>query len=137
MDRPTSVTIIAWLLIAMAVLNLLSMATGYWIPVARNLFAHSGNSETAHSVSGIVGMLATIVFAAFMLRGANWARWLYLVWVSAGVVALTFFASSWLYVLPGAIKTLVIGYFLTRRDAGLFFTRKSMHAPSPEARRQE
>jgi hypothetical protein len=60
-----------------------------------------------------------------------------LVWVSAGVAALTFFASSWLYVLPGAIKTLVIGYFLTRRDASLFFTRKSPLAPGPEARRQE
>ena len=124
MNRPTSVTIITWLLIAMCAVNLLAMGTGYWIPAAQNLFARSGNSDAVHTVSGILGLLATSVCAAFMLRGANWARWLYLAWVSIGVVAIIFFASSWLYVLPGAIKTLVIGYFLTRRDANLFFTHR-------------
>jgi len=120
----------------MCVVNLLSMATGYWMPVAHNLFARSDNSDTVHTVSGILGMLATLVCAAFMLRGANWARWLYLAWVSIGLVVIMLFASSWLYVLPGAIKTLVIGYFLTRRDANVFFTRLSQQPHDAEAQRR-
>jgi hypothetical protein len=123
--RPVSVTVIAWFLIAICVLNLLSMAIGYWTPLAHQFFARSDLSDTAHLASGVGGMLATIVFAAYMLRGANWARWLYLAWVSFGVVGSAFLASSLLFVLPGAIKTLVIGYFLTRRDANLFFRARS------------
>jgi hypothetical protein len=123
--RPVSVTVIAWFLISMCVLNLLPMAIGYWTPLAHQFFARSGLSDTVHLASGVTGMLATIVFAAYMLRGANWARWLYLAWVSFGVVSSAFLTSSLLLVLPGAIKTLVIGYFLTRRDANLFFSARS------------
>jgi ammonia channel protein AmtB len=101
------------------------MAIGYWTPLAHQFFARSGLSDTVHLASGIVGMLATIVFAAYMLRGANWARWLYLAWVSFGAVSSAFLASSLLLAVPGAIKTLVIGYFLTRRDANLFFSGRS------------
>jgi hypothetical protein len=123
--RPTPVTVIAWLLISLCALNLLSMAIGYWTPLAHHFFfAHSGTSDSVNLASGVIGMLATIVFAAYMLRGASWARWAYLAWASFGVVSLVFLASSMLYVLPGAIKTLIIGYFLTRRDARVFFSAR-------------
>jgi hypothetical protein len=56
-----------------------------------------------------------------MLRGANWARWLYLGWIAFGTVAMFILAKALVFVVPGTIKTVLFTYFLTRKDAALFF----------------
>jgi len=114
MRRPTSVTAIAFILLLLCAVNLFTILTGKWERLISKAMV------TDH-YSALIGVVATAVCAIFMLRGANWARWLYLGWIAIGTVVLFFLSKSFLFFLPGAIKTVVFTYFLTRKDAISFF----------------
>jgi hypothetical protein len=63
--------------------------------------------------------LAALVAGGFMLRAANWARWLALAWIGFHVI-LSLFHSAW----ELGIHTLVFAgfaYFLFRRQANDYF----------------
>jgi hypothetical protein len=115
MNRPKSVTVICVVLLVLCVLNLLSIASGLWQGASQNLF-----KVPVAGAEAAIGLILTSVCALYMLRGANWARWLYLCWVGIGTIGL-FFLANWLVILLGVIKTLVFSYFLTRADANEFF----------------
>jgi hypothetical protein len=115
MKRPKSVTVICVILLGLCAINLLSIASGLWNGVSETLF-----KEPVSAGEALIGMAVTALCAFFMLRGANWARWLYLGWVVIGTVLAALIMKS-LLVLPGLLKTLVFGYFLTRADANEFF----------------
>lgn len=117
--RPTSVTFISWFLIVLCAANLVTIFAGLWENVARAFFKGPQSGPVA-----LIGIGVTIVCAIFMLRGANWARWLYLGWVVLGTIGVAFLSRSLLVFAPGAIKTVVFGYLLTRKDATLFFTSR-------------
>ena len=63
--------------------------------------------------------LAAILCGAFMLRGANWARWLASAWMAFHVV-LSFFHSLREVVVHGLVFA-PIAYFLFRPEASLVF----------------
>jgi hypothetical protein len=114
MRRPTSVTVIASIMLLLSAINLFTILSGNWERLAHNYF-------TASNSSALIGVVGLAVCAIFMLRGANWARWLYLGWIVIGTLVLLFDAKSILGFAPGAIKTVVFAYFLTRKDAAAFF----------------
>ena len=126
--RPRSVSAVAWLLIGLCVVNLLAVLMGYRPPLARDVFARSSSSETVQVESEVIDRLLTLVLATCMLRGANWARWIYLALVSIGVVISAVSSNSFFLVIPAAIRTFVIGYFLTRADANAFFRARSLRS---------
>jgi hypothetical protein len=115
MSRPTPVTVICVLLLLLSGANLLLIAVGLWQGAADSVF----KVPTA-GANVAIGLVLTAICAFFMLQGANWARWVYLVWVAVGTIAL-FFIARWPSLLLGIIKTCVFAYFLTRRDADHFF----------------
>jgi len=119
MSRPTSVTVICWILLALCAINLISIANGFWQDASGSVF-----KNPVSAIEALIGIAVAGVCAIFMLRGANWARWLYLGWVVLGTIALAFMATTLLAFMPGAIKTVVFGYFLTRADANHFFRPK-------------
>jgi len=114
--RPKSVTVISWFLLVLCAINTISIAIGFWQKVATVMFKGPQSGPVA-----LVGLGITVLCAFFMLRGANWARWLYHGWVTLGVIAMLFLSSSLLMLVPGALKTAVFAYFLTRDDANAFF----------------
>jgi hypothetical protein len=70
--------------------------------------------------------LLAVVCAVFMLRGANWARWLLLVWIAYHVVLSGFHAWSQL-IIHGLLLALV-AYFLFRPKVSQYFHGENMAA---------
>jgi len=64
-----------------------------------------------------------IVAGAGMLRGANWARWLAIVWMAYHVVLSAWHSTSEL--ITHVAVFVVVAYALTRADARMYFRRPS------------
>lgn len=73
-QRPFAITVLGWLYIAIG-------AVALWFDGGHIL----GGFHREDPWILLVHLLA-IVAGAFMLRGANWARWLALLWIAAHVV---------------------------------------------------
>ncbi len=110
--RPISVTIVSWI---------------YIIAGIGGIAAHWNEFDFRHPFSNdvvlplIVRALA-IVAGVFMLRGANWARWLAIAWIAYHVVL------SGFHSVPAAaihaLLLVVFAYFLCRRQAATYFTNE-------------
>ena len=115
--RPLSVTIIAWLYIAMGVVGLAYHATEF--KLARPF-------ENDAVWICLVRLLA-IIAGAFLLRGRNWARWLSIAWM-AWHVGLSAF-----HPLPELIMHSVLlgvfALFLLRPPASAWFRAAKTSAP--------
>ena len=79
--RPPSVTLISWVFIALGVIpiviNLLP-------PIGEAAAQHLAEARPQHPVQDVLiaaVRLLAVLGGTFMLRGANWARWLLLAWV--------------------------------------------------------
>ncbi len=106
--RPLSVTIIACVYILAGAVGLV-----YHFPEFK---AHAWQAGTVGIE--LVRVLA-IVAGIYMLRGANWARWLALAWMAFHVVI--GFLHSWGMGAMHAAMLVVIGFFLLRKNANAFF----------------
>jgi hypothetical protein len=109
--RPWSVTIIAWLYLATGLIGFLHHATD---------FKASNSSDYGPIWVCAVSLLA-IVCGAFLLRGANWARWLSVAWIGFHVIlsALHSMSESAMHGLLFAI----ILFSLFHRQATAYFLR--------------
>ena len=116
-QRPLSVTIISAIYILTGVLGL-----GYHLKLAgsHHLF---DNDVVLITVTEIVAVVAGV----FMLRGANWARWLALAWMAFHVAISVL--NGWSKVAVHAAFLLIIGYFLLRRQVNEYFATKSSSQP--------
>jgi hypothetical protein len=111
-QRPITITILSWLYIAAGAIGLV-----YHLADFRSHAFHTEDVWIA-----LVRMLA-IVAGVFMLRGADWARWLALAWIAFHVVI-----SSLNSVQQGVIHALFLAlfaYFLFRQDARAYFRRQA------------
>jgi hypothetical protein len=61
-----------------------------------------------------------IVAGVFLLRGANWARWLALVWMAFHVGI--GYLNGWTQMLTHAVFLAIIAFFLLSRPANEYFT---------------
>jgi len=75
--------------------------------------------------------LAAIVGGVATFRGANWGRWMLLVWTGFHVVLSAFHALSEL--LVHAVLLVLVGYFLFRPGVSAYF-RGAGEAPSTRRR---
>jgi hypothetical protein len=78
--RPTSVTVIAWILLVTSALSLLTSTMAINNPIAQELMAKSPNPVPLQYVMLYLGLAISILSAIFMMRAANWARLLYIGW---------------------------------------------------------
>jgi hypothetical protein len=80
--RPIAVTIVSVLFI---IIGAVVMFRGVW-----SLVAGRGGGITGHELMDValveVSSLAALLGGIFMLRGANWARWLCIAWMAFHVV---------------------------------------------------
>lgn len=121
--RPTSITVIAWILITFGVLGVLGSATSM---LRNNSAANERMAKIPvpipiqHAIS-IGGTAVDLVCGYFLLRGKNWARYLYVIWMilqcSYGLAINQFK----LMMIPGAAFILVLTYLLFRPPANAFF----------------
>ena len=106
-NRPYQVTVLGWLLI---VVGVVSTAVHLW----------KGTLDRWVPLIVLVGVLA-IVAGAYLLRGANWARWLTLVWLAFHVVVSAL--NSLGEALPHLVLLVVIGYVLLGPATSKYFQR--------------
>ncbi len=84
MPRPKRVTFIAGLLIVAAFISTISTASQFLEP---EFFYHLNamNFEAKFRFYfGLAGFIVMVVSSIQMLKGHNWARWLYIVWTAVG-----------------------------------------------------
>lgn len=107
--RPISVTIVSWVYIVVGI---------------GGIAAHASELDLRHPFSNdvvlaLIVRLLAVVAGTFMLRGANWARWLAIVWIAFHVVLSAFhsFPSAAFH----ALLLAVFAYFLCRGQANTYF----------------
>jgi NAD/NADP transhydrogenase beta subunit len=121
--RPVSITVIAWILLVINALSLLGSLLTFNNPVTREQMAQSSVPVPLQYAVSFLMLAVSILCAIFMLRGANWARVLYLV---AGAIGLLFgflTAPSIVWVIPGVVIYALIVFFLLRPKATAYFTQ--------------
>jgi hypothetical protein len=120
MQRPWSLSIIGGLLIALGLLGLASLAAVLAAPALRE--AASARGPLAVQVlQSLPPSLVHIVAGAFMLRGANWARLLYMIFTGIAIPVSVLAQGSQPGVLVGIAIYAVVVYFLTRPPTVAWF----------------
>ena len=121
MKRPTSVTVIGWLLI---VTSILSVAATYFSlndPVAQEMMAKNLLPLSAQYAMLFGGLVITVIAAAAMLKGLAWGRTLYVVWSIISLVVALFTSPIKIAIVPGVVALAVIVFFLYRPKAVAWF----------------
>ena len=108
-QRPHSVTVISGLFLVAGVVG---------------LAYHAGEFKTQRRFQyELIWVLflrvLAIVSAVFLFRGANWARWLLMMWIAYHLVLSAFHSTSEL--LVHGLLLAVIAYLLFRRPASEYF----------------
>ena len=114
--RPLPVTIIGWLFIATGLLGFAFHVTEF----------NPEASLDADLALVLVVRLLAIVGGVFLLRAANWARWLLLLWMVYHVILSTMHPAVMDLVTHIALL-LAIAYFLLRPKTASYFS----HGGSP------
>lgn len=127
--RPTSVTVIGWLLIVPAVLSLPREVRELVRPRINRIAAES---PVPVPVQRAVSLLATAMgmfCGYFLLKGKNWARLVQIGW-TAILFSYGFFAApyKWPLLIGVVIEALII-YFLFRPQANAFFASDGVGEP--------
>jgi hypothetical protein len=108
-DRPTSVTAIAGLLIAIGTAG-----------IVQQFFSTESQSRHSAEFLWVLALGSLAVFSGFfLLKRYGWARWLSLAWVAAHIGIS--FLNSLQEVAVHAVFLLLIAYLLFRREANLWF----------------
>ena len=120
-QRPTSVTVIAWILIALGGISLISSILAINDPKAKELMGHSPIPIWAQFIHLYLGILIGLISGMALLKGLNWARFLYLIFTIIGFVIGFAFSTVKLAMIPGAILSAVIIFFLFRPRVNDYF----------------
>ena len=123
--RPTSVTVVAWLLIVANVFVLFCEVLWLNDPQMRALMANRSLLPVPVSYFMTFGGLSLMIASGIgMLRGHNWARFLYVIWyvISFLISVITVTTSMiTLRMIPGYVVFLCFVFFLFRPKANQFF----------------
>jgi hypothetical protein len=128
--RPLSITIIAWLFIIFGVLSAVAIPFTLGNPMTRELMAKSMVPVPVQYFMMFAGLLVSILAGIFMLRGANWARMLYIIWGALGFLFSLITSPAKLVIIPGFLVYLIVVFFLLRPKATAFFTGSNHAQPS-------
>jgi hypothetical protein len=119
--RPRSVTVIGGLFIAFGAIGLVYHATEL----------DAGNGFQYDELLVLFVRLLAIVSGFYVLRGANWARWLTIAWMAYHVALSTFHSVG--DTILHAVLLAVIGYVLLRPEASAYFRRPKRQGERPVA----
>lgn len=122
--RPTSVTVIAWILIVMGGISLISTTAMVNNPMVRELMSKSPIPIPIQYAMTYVGLLIMITCGVAMLKACNWARFLYVVWSAIGFVIGIVTSPMKAAMIPGLVFLAVVTFLLFRPKANEYFSPK-------------
>ena len=124
-ERPTSITVVSWILIISGVLALIMNIVNIYNPMAQEmaqkLMSKSPIPANIQYIMTYAGLLITLVCGIAMLKGKNWARLLYVGWSVAGFLIAMVTSPLKTILIPGIIFFLIIAFFLFRPKANEYF----------------
>lgn len=119
--RPTSITVVGWVLIVMALIIVPNSISRNDSQRAQALVEQNLVPPAIQRAMNIACIAVSLVCGYFILQGANWARWSYLIWIPIQLVY-SYLAQPYKpFVLPGIVFSLVVAYLLLRSQASEFF----------------
>lgn len=120
-SRPTSISVIAWMLIGLGILFLISSIATMRNPAVLELMRKSPIPVPLQLTLVFLGLGITLVSGAFMLCGKAWARLLYVIWNTCSLATGVATSPMKQTLIPGFVFFAVIVFFLFRREANEFF----------------
>jgi hypothetical protein len=130
--RPTSITVIAWILILLGGISLvattLMISTGMIDkvmidnPAVRELISKSPIPVPVQYAMSYAGLLVMLVSGVAMLKGQNWGRWLYVVGTAVGFFIGIMTSPMKETMIPGFVFFVVVTFFLFRPNANKYFS---------------
>ena len=120
-ERPKSVTVVCWILIAMGGISLVTSTFSFNNPVAQELMSKSLIPISIQYIMMFVGLLITLVCGIAMLKGQNWARLLYIGWSIIGFTIGIATSPMKAMMIPGIFIFIILAFFLFRPKANEYF----------------
>lgn len=121
MKRPTSVTVIGWLLIVTSIISVAASYFSFDDPIAKEMMAKNLLPLSAQYAMLFGGLVINVIAAVAMLKGFAWGRTLYVVWSVIGLVIGLFTSPVKMVIIPGAVALAIIAFFLYRPKAAAWF----------------
>jgi len=128
MTRPISVTVVAWVIIAISLEGLVSMIGGFITPLFTAGTLHSPYSANTTMWLGAGTLVFHIVLATLMLRGIGWARPVFICLMVLGLVGILVGRQPIALGLSITAKLIIFSYVLFRRESNQYF---AMSAANP------
>jgi hypothetical protein len=123
--RPTSITVIAWIMLISAAFSLLASIFTINNPRVQEMMAKNPIPTPVQYLMLFGGVTISIVSAIFILRGANWARLLYIWWSGFGFVIAFLTSPAKPMLIPGVLLYLTVVFFLLRPKASAYFSQRN------------
>lgn len=120
--RPTSISVISWVLIVMGGISLITTTVMFNNPMARDLMNKTPIPIPLQYIMSYLGLLIMIVSGIAMLKGCNWARFLYVIWCLVGFLVGITTSPMKAAMIPGFVFFLFVTFFLFRPKANVFFS---------------
>jgi hypothetical protein len=122
MTRPISITIVAWVIIALSLEGLFGTASGLLPSLYSSGALHTTLSVPATLWVGAVTLTIYIGLAALMLAGFGWARIVYVCLLTLSLVGLLLQRQPFVLAIMIGAKLSVFSYFLFRKEANIYFS---------------
>ena len=119
--RPTSVTVIAWLLIVLGALSFLTTTVAINNPAVHEVLGQSPLPIGVQFAMTYAGLAVMVVCGVAMLKGRNWGRLLYVIWTAVSIVIGLFTSPMKAAMIPGVIVFAIACFFLFRPKANRYF----------------
>src|SRR5215470_3128041 len=131
--RPTSITVIAWILILMGGISLVTTtlvinSAVIDNPAVQELMSKSPIPVPVQYAMTYIGLLVMLVSGVAILNGQNWGRWLYVVGTALGFLIGIMTSPLKEAMIPGFVVFVVVTFFLFRPNANKYFSgQESAH----------
>lgn len=125
-SRPTSLTVIAWLLIASCAISLIGFIALHGNAATEGIMRQSVLPLSAQYAIGYFGLAVQLVCSIAILKAHAWGRSLYVGWGVIGMVIGFATSPVKLALIPGVLLFAVVVFFLYRPTASAFFARGTL-----------
>lgn len=123
--RPVSISIVSWWLIISVGVSLLAIPSALKNSISQELMQKSIMPISIQYVLLFAGFIVVIISGIGMLRGHNWARFLYLGWMVMNYIINLITSPMKAMLFPTLVIYLVIFFILFRPKATEFFTESA------------
>lgn len=120
-QRPTSITVVSWILIVTGGLTLITSTFSLMSPITQDIMSKSPIPISIQYIMLYVGLLITLGCGIAMLKRQNWARLLYVGWSIFGFIIGIATSPMKIMIIPGILIFLIYAFFLFRPKANEYF----------------